>query len=363
MKFLFITRESRVNPGARIRCFGFSARLNAKGFNSSVFSFVDKLNAKSGKEDINFSFIDKVKCAFNGYKALYRKTGKSIFVVNRFNYHAIPAWLVAELRGIPFVFDMDDWEARESRGSRAEYLTRFFAKRSVFCIAASKYLSDYLSQFNSKVFYLPTAVDTDKFKPSLCKEKKDFVFSWHGSVNRIELIGYIKFAIECFQALYNKYPFIKFFIAADGIFIEELKKLIRDYNCENIIYKGWLDYVDIPAYLDDIDCGLIPLLDRTRFNLSKSPVKLFEYMAKAKPVVASRIGEANYIIKDGHNGFLSSSKREFVENMEKLINDPKLAEDVGVAARKEIEKNYSLDILGERFVRILKDDFNNYPNS
>ena len=40
-------------------------------------------------------------------------------------------------------------------------------------------------------------------------------------------------------------------------------------------------------------------------------------MAKAKPVVASRIGEANYIIKDGHNGFLSSSKREFVENMEK----------------------------------------------
>lgn len=357
MKFLFITREGRVNPGARIRCWGFSEKLKEKGLNSSVFSFVDTLGARSGKDDANFTSIEKLQYSCKGFRAFLKEAQNSVFIINRFNYHAIPAWLVAGLRGRPFVFDMDDWEAREGRGSKTEYLTRLFAKRSVFCIAASRYLKDYLLQFNSNVYYIPTAVDTDKFKPSSYKEKKDFIFSWHGSINRIELIGYLEFITECFLSLYEKHPFIKLYIAADGIFSKELVKLIRKYNCEKIIYKGWLDCDDIPSYLDDVDCGLVPLLDKTRFNLSKSPVKLFEYMAKAKPVIASRVGEASCVIKSGYNGFLASSKHEFVKNMEKLIKDPQLAKDVGTVARKEVEKDYSLNILGERFVRIVEKWF------
>ena len=362
MKFYFITRENRINPGARVRCWGFSEKLKEKGLTSEVFSFVDKLGARSGKDDAKFSLSEKLRYSCKGLGLLSKEAKTSVFIVNRFNYHTIPAWLAAELRGRPFIFDMDDWEAREGRGSKAEHLTRLFAKRSIFCVAASNYLRDYLLQFNKKVYCIPTAVDTDKFKPSLCKEKKDFIFSWHGSVNRIELIGYLKFIIECFLALFKKYPSIKFYIAADGIFIEELKKLIRDYNCENIIYKGWLDYVDIPSYLDDIDCGLIPLLDRTRFNLSKSPVKLFEYMAKAKPVVASPIGEAGFIIKDSHNGFLAADRNEFIFKMEQLINNPELAQRMGAIARKDAEKNYSLSVLGEDFTRIINNAFNNNPN-
>ena len=362
MKFYFITRENRINPGARVRCWGFSEKLKEKGLTSEVFSFVDKLGARSGKDDAKFSLSEKLRYSCKGFGLLSKEAKTSVFIVNRFNYHTIPAWLAAELRGRPLIFDMDDWEAREGRGSKAEHLTRLFAKRSIFCVAASNYLRDYLLQFNKKVYYIPTAVDTDKFKPSLCKEKKDFIFSWHGSVNRIELIGYLKFIIECFLALFKKYPSIKFYIAADGIFSTELIRLIKSYHCENIVYKGWLDYDDISSYLDDIDCGLVPLLDKTRFNLSKSPVKLFEYMAKAKPVVASCIGEACYIIKDGYNGFLASGKDEFILHMEQLINDPGLAEETGSAAREEIEENYSLNVLGERFAGILENGFNSNLN-
>jgi len=362
MKFVFITRESRKDPGARIRCWGFSEKLKKKGLNSSVFSFTDKLGAKSGKDEVKFTFKEKLKYSYKGFRILSKEAEKSVFIINRFNYHTIPAWLVAKLRNIPFIFDMDDWEARESRGSKAEYLSRLFAKKSMFCIAASNYLKDYLLQFNRKVYYIPTAVDTNEFKPSLDKESKDFVFSWHGSVNRIELVGYIGFIIECFLALCKKYPFIKLFIAADGIFGEKLIKLIKSYQCENLIYKGWVDYNNVSSYLDSVDCGLIPLLDKTRFNLSKSPVKLFEYMAKAKPVVASCVGEANYVIKNGYNGFLASNRNEFIFNMEQLIKNPDLAKNLGIAARKTAEENYSLNILGERFAGMLKNDFNNSFN-
>jgi len=362
MKFVFITRESHRDPGARIRCWGFSEKLKEKGFNSDVFSFVDRLGAKSGKDDLGFTFGEKLKYSCKGFKILLKEAGNSVFIINRFNYHTIPAWLAAKLRSAPFIFDMDDWEARENRGSKAEYFSRLFAKESRFCIAASNYLKDYLLQFNRKVYYIPTAVDTNEFKPSFDKESKDFVFSWHGSVNRIELIKYIKFIIECFLALYGKYPFIKFFIAADGIFGEKLIKLIKSYQCENLIYKGWVDYNNVSSYLDSVDCGLISLLDKSRFNLSKSPVKLLEYMAKAKPVIASCVGEANYIIKNGKNGFLASGRDEFIFNMEKIIKNPDLAKNIGMAARKTVEEDYSLDILGEKFVNILKNGFNSSFN-
>jgi len=362
MKFVFITREGRKDPGARIRCWGFSEKLRGKGFNSSVFSFADGLGAKSGKDDSKFSFIEKLKYSCRGLRILSKERRGSVFIVNRFNYHTMPVWLAAKFKNIPFIFDVDDWEASESRRSKAEYLSRLFAKESMFCIAASNYLKEYLLQFNRKVYYIPTAVDTNEFQPSLDAEGKDFVFSWHGSINRIEIIGYIKFMIECFLVLCKKYSFIKLFIAADGIFSTKLIKLIQSYNCKNLIHQGWVDYSNVSSYLDSVDCGLIPLLDRTRFNLSKSPVKLFEYMAKAKPVVASCVGEAGYIIKDGCNGFLASDRSQFIFNMEQLIKDPGLARGLGAAARKTVEENYSLDVLGERFANIFKNDFNSSFN-
>ncbi len=363
MDFLFITREGRECPGARMRCWGFSEKLKDKGINADVFSFVDKLGARSGKDDDSFHMWDKLRCVFNGYRLLSRVKDNTVFIINRFNYHTIAPWLISAVRGIPVIFDMDDWEAREAPGSKAEHLTRLLAKRSVFCVAASRYLKDYLSQFNKNVYHIPTPVDTDKFKPAPHRERKDFVFSWHGSINRMEIISYLEFIIECFLTLYKKYPFIKLYIAADGIFKKELLRMISKYDCAAIIYKGWIHYNDIACYLDDVDCGLVPLLDKTCFNLSKSPVKLFEYMAKAKPVVASNIGQASLAIKDGYNGFLAVSRVEFVAKMEQIVRNRVLASDIGANARKTIEKEYSLSVLSEKVADILQDFFSYDMNS
>lgn len=361
MKFLFITRESYREPGARIRCYKLSEKLREKGLNADVFSFVDKLTAKVGKDEIDFSLIEKLKLIFQGYRFISQEADNSVFIINRFNYHAVSTGLAAFFKKVPFIFDMDDWEMRENISyylglfprSKAEYFTHSLAKNSIFCIAASSYLKDYLLQFNRNVYYLPTGVDIEEFKPSLYNNRSDLIFSWHGSVNRVEVIKYIKFIIDCFLIISKKYPFIQLRIAGDGIFIKDLVKLIKSYHCENIIYYGWIYPQNISRYLDDIDIGLIPLLDKTRFNLSKSPVKLFEYMAKAKPVVASDIGEAAKIIKDGINGFLTKTKEEFINKMQSLIENVNLRMELGNKARQTVITDYSFQILAERFYNIL----------
>lgn len=363
MKFLFITREGRREPGARSRCYGLSDQLAQKGLAAGVFSFSDNLGAKSGKDEIDFTGLQKINYIYKGYKALCRENNNTIFIVNRFNYHTLSCWLASKTKGIPFIFDMDDWEAKEEIDSylglfpksKAAILTGLFAKKSKFCIAGSLYLKDYLSQFKKEVYYLPTGVDVNKFKPSLHKEKKELTFSWHGSINRIEIIGYIKFIIECFLAVYKKYPSIKLFIAGEGMFKKQLQQLIGSYACENLAYKGWILPQDMAGYLDSVDVGLVPLLDKTRFNLSKSPVKLLEYMAKGLPAVCSNIGEAASIITDGENSFLADSKEEFIEKMQVLIEDSALRLRMGRRAREAVVEKYSLEVLGRRLYTILKE--------
>ncbi|MFC1576678.1 glycosyltransferase [Candidatus Omnitrophota bacterium] len=356
MKLIFITREGLKNPGARIRCYGFSKKLQEKGINTQVFSFADRLGAKSGKDDADFKFREKLKLIYQSFKLFYKESSDSIFVINRFNYHALSPWLVSLLKGIPLIFDMDDWEARENKGSKAEYLTRILAKRSIFCVAASSYLKDYLSQFNQNVYFVPTGVDATEFKASGPRKSKDFIFSWHGSINRPEIVRYIRFIIDCFLVTVEKYPFIKLFIAGDGIYKRDLLKLLDERSHNNIVYKGYVKHDRINGYLDNVDAGLVPLLDETRFNLSKSPVKLFEYMAKSKPVIASAVGEATSVIKDNYNGLLASSTGEFVSCMEQLIKNPDAACNMGANAHRTINENYSMDVLSRRLHDATRDN-------
>lgn len=363
MNYLFITREGYAQPGARIRCYGFSSELKKRKVQADVFSFVDTLGAKAGKNETNFSLREKLLYIKKGFAELHRKKD-CIFIINRLNYHSIPSFIVSKLNRMPFIFDMDDWEARERIGyyfklfprSKAEYLTRLFARQSVLCLTASTYLKEYLSKVNKTVHFIPTGIDTEKFKYIPHERDKDFIFSWHGSVNRKEILGYIIFLLDCFSVLKKKYGFIKFQITGDGIYGDELRGIVKKRDFPGVDYKGWISPDDIPGHLACVDAGLIALLDKTIFNLSKCPVKLLEYMALGKPTIASPIGEAESIIEHGHSGFLASNKAEFLHYMEILIRNPQKARLVGQNASNIIKEKYSLEVLGERLYTILKDN-------
>lgn len=111
----------------------------------------------------------------------------------------------------------------------------------------------------------------------------------------------------------------------------------------------------IPEYLGRVDIGLLPLIQDTQFNKAKSPTKLFEYMAMRKPIVSSDIGEASRIIQDGYNGLLAKDKKEFIIKMEELIRDNNLRQKLGRNARRTVDKDYSLAVLGKRLFEILRE--------
>jgi len=360
MKIIFITREGYRLPGARIRCYNFSKELSKYGLASEVLSFSDNLGAKDGEEEASMGKMERILLNYKAFKIL-AKDKQNIFYIQRFNYHSFAPFLVHLLNGNRMILDLDDWEMRENPkyhlgffpSSRAHYITRDIAKRSVCCIAASRFLENILSDFNRRVYYVPSGVDTELFNQKINKTPNDkVIFSWIGTFHKKEYIENIAFALDCFIALREKYKHIYLEITGDGIYKDDLKQILNKYNDTNVYLKDWIGPDDIPAYLSGVHVGLFPVVRNSKFNLAKSPTKLFEYMAMAKPTVSSGIGEARNIINDNKNGFLAQTKEEFIEKMKMLIDNSSLRQEMGYNARETVEKYYSLTLLGRQLYEI-----------
>jgi len=365
MKTIFITREGYNLSGARVRCYGFARELNKHNIETEVFSFADDLGAKYGEKEFEMGVSEKIKYNIQAFKRLKKKIdNNSVIFMQRFNYHSLAPFLVSLLRKNKFIFDCDDWNIHENPvyyfgfypSSKMEYLTRQIAKYSDICIVASKFLKGYLEEFNSKVYYIPTGVDTDIFKlQNNNNDSSKITFSWLGTAYHREMQENIKFILNSFSLLADKYSNIFLNLAGEGKYFDEIKNNLSNFRYKDrVMINGWISPDRIPDYLSKIDIGLLPLIQDTKFNKAKSPTKLFEYMAMAKPTVSSNIGEAAEIIQDTENGFLAKTKEEFVEKMQKLIENPELRQKMGEKAQETVEENYSLDVLGKRLYEILK---------
>jgi len=92
----------------------------------------------------------------------------------------------------------------------------------------------------------------------------------------------------------------------------------------------------MPRYIAALDVA-VASDDRTGFA---SPMKILEYMAMAKPVVAPRMPNIEDLIRDGEDGvlFTPGDSHELMSTLRRLQDDRALRERLGTAARAKIER-------------------------
>ncbi|OGX11594.1 MAG: hypothetical protein A2351_06295 [Omnitrophica bacterium RIFOXYB12_FULL_50_7] len=363
MKAVFITREGYALSGARVRCYNFARELCRHGVDAQVFSFPEQLGAKFGEHEFQMSFYDKAVLNLRAFQALVREPQDTIFILQRVNYHAAAPLFAALLKRNRVVFDCDDWNIRENPvyhlgfypSSKMEYVTRRIAKRARACIAASKFLESYLFDFNPAVHYLPTGVDTDLFCPKADLPGPGVIFSWIGTAYHEEMGANLRFLLDCFSEVADRHGHVALSLAGEGSYFDAIKKEISGHkHKEKIEILSWISPDKVPEYLSNIDVGLLPLIQDTKFNRAKSPTKLFEYMSMAKPTIASDIGEAKNILGDQEAGFLAKNRNEFISAMCRLAENTPLRRKMGSKAKEDVEKKYSLKVLGRQLADILK---------
>jgi glycosyltransferase involved in cell wall biosynthesis len=86
---------------------------------------------------------------------------------------------------------------------------------------------------------------------------------------------------------------------------DEWEELSHSLNqAAHVRFVGQVSWSEVPEYLLGVDLGFsgqVPLASGTMYF---SPLKLYEYMAAARPVVASGFPEARESVKEGITGYL-----------------------------------------------------------
>jgi glycosyltransferase involved in cell wall biosynthesis len=120
----------------------------------------------------------------------------------------------------------------------------------------------------------------------------------------------------------------------------------------NIHLYGHINHGDIHAYLTRFDIVVAPFQERVSVHRGKmdissytSPLKLFEYMATGKPIIAADLPVLREILQHEVNCLLvpPGDLGAWVRAVEKLRYDKALRETLGRRARSDFEQLFTLD--------------------
>jgi len=93
--------------------------------------------------------------------------------------------------------------------------------------------------------------------------------------------------------------------------------IMKYKDVENLSFLGARPYSSIPAYLHAFDVCMIPF-KVTAMTRDVDPVKLYEYFAAGKPVVATELPE---LMRYGELCYISTRKSDFISNIKMALRE------------------------------------------
>jgi glycosyltransferase involved in cell wall biosynthesis len=110
----------------------------------------------------------------------------------------------------------------------------------------------------------------------------------------------------------------------------------------SIRFAGAIDHERVAEFVALADVAVAPY-PRLPFAFYFSPIKLFEYMAAGRAIVASRVGQISEMLTDGVTGLLvdPGGNDELARAIGRLLRDPKLRQQLGNRAREKAEREHT----------------------
>ena len=132
--------------------------------------------------------------------------------------------------------------------------------------------------------------------------------------------------METFKDVKNRIDGIVYLLIGDGPLFKSIHEKVHEMGLEKeIIMVGKVPHEKVPEYVASFDIAVMP-----HSNNYGSPMKILEYMAMSKPVIAPRLGPIEDIMEDGKNGFLfePESKEGLTTQLIRLLEDDQLLKDM-----------------------------------
>jgi glycosyltransferase involved in cell wall biosynthesis len=120
-----------------------------------------------------------------------------------------------------------------------------------------------------------------------------------------------------------------------------VKAFATELDCASrITFTGLIPPPQVAARLREADVLVLPNPRSAISNAHTSPLKLFEYMASGRPIVASDLASIQEVLRDGENAVLvePGNPQALVAGIRKIKDDPDLAQRVAAQAAQDVRE-------------------------
>jgi glycosyltransferase involved in cell wall biosynthesis len=214
---------------------------------------------------------------------------------------------------------------------------------------------------NQKIIVEPDAVDLEVFKSG--GEERDRIRAELGIPRDVFIVGYTgsfktmgmdKGVSDIFRTiaeLHQKGVTNVYVLAVGATPLEknEYERLAQELSIESFAcVVTRVPWQKLPQYQQACDILAMPFPHTRHFDLYMSPMKLFEYMASGKPIIASDLPSVRDILNSQNSVLIEAGSVEgLTKAVVQLINDQEQAQKIGLQSQNDAEK-YTWDKRAER---------------
>jgi glycosyltransferase involved in cell wall biosynthesis len=300
-----------------------------------------------------------------------------IYATSESTFDGLAAAYMKRRYGIPLVFNVinplqQKWECSKIEGIKPRFLHYLFNKFSTFvCIyvmrkadlvlATTRFLKEELTEKGipaSKVQPYPSVVGVASFSNQNGKNiRQEYALSDSKLIIYVGTLGkprHLHVLLQAFSKVREERS-AKLLMVGDGSDRKNLERLADELGIrDDVIFTGQVPQSEVPHFIATADIGLSPVPPLSFYRVS-SPIKLLEYMAMAKPVVASEeILDQKEVLEQSSAGVLVPFIPEaFAKAIIDLLDNPEKAAEMGQRGREWVAKNRSYEVLARELEETL----------
>lgn len=278
------------------------------------------------------------------------RRGKIDFIYERYFLFSIASMILARKYKIPIIYEVNDSSflprLRRLKATKiANTLEKNVLSKSDVIITVSNHFKKHLASagiLDAKIIVSHNAIDPDIFNPEKVINvdigiSRDYMVL--GFVGLFVEWSGLESLIHVFFKIHGKFSKTHLLLVGAGPEENKLRKIITDLGIQHhVTITGKVTHEEVPSYIHKMNICIIP-----KHETYTSPVKLFEYMAMGKPVLAPGYDSIKEVIKNGWNGMLfePNNNEDLLNVLEEVFKNGDLLKTLGANAAKDVLENYT----------------------
>jgi glycosyltransferase involved in cell wall biosynthesis/SAM-dependent methyltransferase len=299
----------------------------------------------------------------------------TVIYARTLEYTFTPA-LVARLLRVPLILEVNAFVLDEMQANRpnvgmlklrlASLLEAYRGRTADAIVVVTRGLKELLVRTykldERRVVVIPNGADTGLFARTDCKQCKR-ALRLDDDAHYVCFVGTLhqwqgaEILVRAAAVVAASDGHARFLVVGDGPQRHDLEGLARSLGVSSAVrFTGFVDLPEVAALVGASDICVAPFIPGSYEKIGFSPIKIYEYMASARPVVASHVPGLEFL--EQHNaGVLvrPASPEALASGITRLLRDEALRQTMGDNGQRLVRDEFNWAAVAESVASVCHD--------